>query len=164
MNYLRQVLAAGRAVFEQTTGVQCQPDWLQIADFDSETLYGLRRDAEGIPAVQPAARLRPGNVEALGYFHLLLRQAGATQLPDGYELSGRSIRVINGAEAILGSLRTKFIEPPVTVTSDIVVAVGATDLGLPSNVIRGGRAGDLIRPAAAGDWFDVNGARAELNI
>lgn len=164
MNYLRQVLAAGRTVFEQTTGVQCHPAWLQIADFDSETLYGLRRDAEGIPAVQPATRLRPGNVEALGYFHLLLRQAGATQLPDGYELNGRSIRVINGAEAILGSLRTKFIEPPVAVTSDIVVAVGATDLGLPSNVIRGGRTGNLIRPAAAGDWFDVNGARAELNI
>src|SRR3546814_13701683 len=67
------------------------------------------------------------NVEALGYFHLLLRQAGATQIPEGYELNGRSIRVINGAEAVLGSLRTKFIEPPVAVTSEIVVAVGATD-------------------------------------
>ncbi|WP_024897864.1 hypothetical protein [Brucella rhizosphaerae] len=164
MNYLRQVLTAGRNVFEQTTGVQCHPDWLQVADFDSETLYGLRRDAEGVPAMQPATRLRPGNVEALGYFHLLLRQAGATQLSDGYELNGRSIRVVNGAEAILASLRTKFIEPPVAVTSDIVVAVGATDLGLPSNVVRGGKAGDLIRPAAGGDWFDLKGACAELNI
>lgn len=163
-NYLRQVLAAGRAIFEQSTGVPCDSDWLQIADFDSETLYGLRRDAEGVPADQPAKRLRPGNVEALGYFHLLLRQAGATQLADGYALNGRSIRVINGAEAILESLRAKFIEPPVAVASDIVVAVGATHLGLPSNVIRGGRAGNLMRPAAAGDWFDLNGARVELNI
>src|SRR5690606_30426865 len=116
------------------------------------------------PGVQPATRLRPGNVEALGYFHLLLRQAGATQRPDGYELNGRSIRVINGSEAILGSLRTKFIEPPTTMASDIVVAVGATDLGVPSNVVRAGRSGDLIRPEAAGNWFDLNGARAELNI
>ena len=72
--------------------------------------------------------------------------------------------MINGASTILGSLKAKFIEPPVAITSDIVVAVGATDLGLPSNVVRGGRSGDLIRPDAAGDWFDLNGARAELNI
>jgi len=163
-NYLRQVLAAGRAVFEASTGVQCDPGWLEVAVFDSETLYGLRRDAEGVPAGQPATRIRPGNVEALGYFHLLLRQAGATQRPGGYDLNGRSIRVINGAEAVLGSLRAKFIEPPIAVTSDIVVAVGATDLGLPSNVVRGGRSGDLIRPDAAGNWLDLNGARAELNI
>lgn len=164
INYLRQVLAAGRAVFEASTNVQCNPEWLNVADYDSETLYGLRRDAEGVSAVQPATRIRPGNVEALGYFHLLLRQAGATQRPDGYDMNGRSIRVINGAESILSSLRTKFIEPPVAIASDIVVAVGALDLGLPSNVIRGGRTGNLIRPDAVGDWYDVNGARAELNI
>jgi hypothetical protein len=164
MNYLRQVLAAGQAVFEETTGIQCNPDWLNITAYDSETLYGLRRDAEGVPALQPATLIRPGNVESLGFFHLLLRQAGATQRPDGYDLNGRSVRVINGASAILGSLRTKFIEPPVAITSDIVVAVGATDLGLPGNVVRGGTSGDLIRPDAAGDWFDLNGARAELNI
>lgn len=162
-NYLRQVLAAGRAVLE-ASGVQCDPDWCEVADFDSETLYGLRRDAEGVPAGQPATRIRPGNVEVLGYFHLLLRQAGATQRQDGYDLNGRSIRVINGAEAVLGSLKTRFIEPPAAVASDMVVAVGATDLGLPSNVVRSGRTGDLIRPSAVGEWFDLHGARAELNI
>lgn len=164
MNYLRQVLTAGQAVFEEATGTPCNPAWFDITAYDSETLYGLRRDAEGVPALKPATLIRPGNVEALGYFHLLLRQAGATQCPDGYDLNGRSIRVINGGSAILGSLRTKFIEPPVAISSDIVVAVGATDLGLPSNVVRSGRSGDLIRPDAAGDWFDFNGAREELNI
>lgn len=163
-NYLRQVLSAGQAVFEEAIGAPCEPDWLDIADFDSEILYGLRKDAEGVPALQPATLTRPGNVELLGFFHLLLRQAGATQRPDGYDLGGRSIRVVNGASAILGSLKTKFIAPPAAVTSDVVVAVGATDLGLPGNVVRGGRSGDLIRPDAAGDWFDLNGARAELNI
>jgi len=164
MNYLRQVLAAGQAIFEESTGIPCDPEWLDVSAYDSETLYGLRRDAEGIPALQPATLIRPGNVEALGYFHLLLRRAGATQRPDGYDLNGRSIRVINGASAILGSLRAKFIEPPVAIASDIVVAVGATDLGLPSNVVRRGKSGDLIRPDAAGDWFDLNGGRQELNI
>ena len=74
-NYLRQVLDAGRAAFEQTTGVQCDPAWLTVGNFDSESLYGLRRDAEGVSAAEPAKLLRPANPEALGFFHLLLRRA-----------------------------------------------------------------------------------------
>jgi len=163
-NYLRQVLDAGRAAFEHATGVACDPAWLEIGNFDSEALYGLRRDAEGVSATEPATLLRPKNPEALGFFHLLLRQAGAAQRAHGYELNGRSIRVINGAQSILGTLRGKFVEPPAALQSDIVVAVGATDLGVPDNVVRGGRAGDVIRPDTAGEWFDLNGARAALGI
>ena len=164
MNYLRQVLNAGRGVFEQTTGASCDDAWLKVEKFDSETLYGWRRDAEGVPASKPATQIRPGNGEALGFFHLLLRQAGAIQRPDGYKLNGRVVRVINGAEAILANLRAKFVEPPATLAADVVVAVGATDLGMPSNVVRAGRMRDVIRPDTGGTWFDVSGARAELNI
>jgi hypothetical protein len=163
-SYLRQVLAGGRVIFEQTTGIACDPTWLEMADFDSETLYGWRRDAQGVSTAEPATRIRPGNSEALGFFHLLLRRAGATQRADGYDLNGRVIRVINGAESVLGSLRAKFIEPPVATTADIVVAVGATDLGVPSNIVRSGRAGDLVRPETGGRWLDLPSARAELNI
>lgn len=163
-NYIRQVLAAGQAIFEQAAGVACDPAWLDIAEFDSETLYGWRRDAEGTPAGEPAIKMRPGNSEALGFFHLLLRQAGAQQLAAGYEMNGRTIRVLNGAGAVLGSLRSRFVEAPVVLTADVVVAVGATDLGLPGNVVRQGRVGDVIRPEAGGAWFDVAGARAELNL
>jgi hypothetical protein len=48
--------------------------------------------------------------------------------------------------------------------SDIVVAVGATDLGVPDNVVRSGRAGDVLRPDPAGEWYDLLGARAALGI
>ncbi|MER9938709.1 SIR2 family protein [Mesorhizobium sp. M0088] len=163
-NYLRQVLDAGRAAFEQATGVQCDPAWIDVGNFDSETLYGLRRDAEGVSAAEPAKLLRPANPEALGFFHLLLRQAGAVQRADGYDLNGRSIRVLNGAQSILGTLRGKFVEPPAAMRSDIVVAVGATDLGVPDNVVRSGRTGDVIRPDPAGEWYDLPGARAALGI
>jgi len=163
-NYLRQVLDAGRTAFEQTTGIQCDPAWLSVENFDSEALYGLRRDAEGVSAAEPAKLLRPANTEALGFFHLLLRQAGAAQRSDGYELNGRSIRVINGAQAVLGTIRGRFIEPPAAMQSDIVVAVGATNLGVPGNVVRSGRPGDVIRPAPAGEWYDLPGARTELGI
>lgn len=163
-NYLRQVLDAGRAAFEQATGVQCDPAWLEIGDFDSEALYGLRRDAEGVSVAEPATLLRPANPEALGFFHLLLRQAGAVQNADGYDFNGRSIRVVNGAQRVLGTLRGRFVEPPAAIEADIVVAVGATDLGVPNNVIRSGRAGDLIRPDAGGEWYDLAGARTALGI
>ena len=163
-NYLRQVLDAGRAAFEHATGAQCDPAWLDVANFDSEALYGLRRDAEGISASEPAKLLRPANPEALGFFHLLLRRAGAVQRPDGYELHGRSIRVLNGAQSILGTLRGRFVEPPAAVQSDIVVAVGATDIGVPDNVVRSGRPGDVIRPQSTGEWYDLLGARTLLGI
>ncbi|WP_338283860.1 SIR2 family protein, partial [Sinorhizobium sp. KGO-5] len=154
-NYLRQVLEAGRAAFEQATKAQCDPAWLDVGNFESEALYGLRRDAEGVSAAEPAKLLRPANPEALGFFHLLLRQAGAVQRADGYDLNGRSIRVINGAQSILGTLRGKFVEPPAAMQCDIVVAVGATDLGVPDNVVRSGRTGDVIRPDPAGEWYDL---------
>lgn len=163
-NYLRQVLEAGRATFEEAMGAACQNACFDIANFDSETLYSLRRDAEGNPSTEPATQIRPGNCEALGFFHLLLRNAGATQRAEGYELDGRIIRVINGAERILSRLRSRFSEPPAAIPADIVVAVGATDLGVPNNVVRDGRAGDVIRPKAGGAWFDLQGARAELDI
>ena len=163
-NYLRQVLDAGRAAFEHATGVACDPGWLEVGNFDSEILYGLRRDSEGVSAAEPAKLLRPANPEALGFFHLLLRQAGAVQRADGYDLNGRSIRVLNGAQCVLGTLRGKFVEPPAAMQSDIVVAVGSTDLGVPDNVVRSGRAGDVIRPDPAGEWYDLPGARAALGI
>lgn len=163
-NYLRQVLVAGQAAFEHATGVQCDPAWLDIGNFDTEALYGLRRDAEGMSAAEPAKLLRPANPEALGFFHLLLRRAGAVQRADGYDLNGRTIRVLNGALSILGTLRGKFVEPPAAMHSDIIVAVGATDLVVPGNVVRSGRVGDVIRPDPAGEWYDLPGARTALGI
>ena len=164
VNYLQQILDAGRNEFEQTTGNQCDPDWLTIDRAGSETLYGLRRDAEGVPACKPATRIRPRESEVLGYFHLLLRQAGAIQVPSGYKLNERIVRVINGAGKFLTSLRTSFDEPPAATVADVVVAVGATDLSVPANVVREGRVGDTVRPCAPGTWLDENNAVVELGL
>ena len=163
-NYIRQVIAAGQQALEQELDVPLDPAWLDVADSDSETLYGWRRDAEGVPIGKPATKRWPENGEVLGFFHLLLRQAGAQQKGDAYEMTGRTIRVINGRGEFLGNLRTRFVEAPVIPNADIVVAVGATDLGLPGNIVRCGRVGDFIRPEPGGKWFDMSSAREELNI
>lgn len=163
-NYLRQVLAAGRAAFEAATGVACDHAWLNVAGLDSESLYDWRRDAEGVPVGRPAMTNRPRNGEALGYFHLLLRRAGAAQNAQGYTLNGRRIRVINGAESILSSIAARFVEAPALSSADVFVAVGAVDLGLPAHVVRPGTPGSVMRPAAGGEWFTFERAQAELGV
>lgn len=163
-NYLRAVLAAGKTAFEASSGGACDPAWLEPPDLDNDALYNLRRDAEGVPGSKPARRLKPDQCEILGLFHLLLRQAGAAPTARGYDLAGRSIRVVNGAGAVLNQLRTKFVEAPVIDSTDIVVAAGATNLPLPPNVVRPGAAGSFIRPAAMGNWYDLGEARVELGI
>jgi len=163
-NYLKAMLVAGRVAFEESAGVQCEQDWLLIPNFDSETLYGLRRDAEGVPAGQPATHCIPAACEILGAFHLMLRRAGAVATAQGYEFNNLSIRVVNGAGSVLSKLKARFVEAPAVPPTDIVVAPGATPLPLPANVVRPGQAGNFIRPAAVAAWFDLEGARAELGI
>ncbi len=163
-NYLRQVLDAGRAALEAELGAAVDPAWLEVADRDAETLYSWRRDAEGAPVGSPATGKHPANAQAVGYFHLLMRRAGAVHHTDGYELAGRTVRVLNGAGALLNDMRSRFLEAPSIPRAEVVVAAGATDLGVPGNIVRQGRVGNLIRPAAGGVWMDVANARAELNV
>ena len=164
-NYLRQVFEAGWESLENQSGASCDPTWFELENLDSEALYGWRRDAEGVPCGKPATKKQPENIELLGFFHLLLRQAGATAHEAGYDVNGRTIRVINGRGASLSTLRSEFSdEPPAVVRADMIVAVTATDLGSPDNIVRSGRAGDIIRPEPVAAWFDMNGARRELGI
>lgn len=163
-NYLRQVLDSGRATFEGNIAAPIDPNWLDVPDRDVETLYGWRRDAEGVPAGVPAIKMHPANCNVLGFFHLLLRHAGAQYHAEGYELNGRKVRVLNGAGALLSEMQSLFVEAPTVPTADVIVAVGATDLGVPGNIVRRGQVGSVVRPAAGGEWFDMAGARAELNV
>ena len=163
-NYLKMVLAAGRVAFEESAGVPCQQGWLEIDDFDTLTLYSLRRDAEGVPPGKPATLPQPVQCEILGVFHLLMRQAGAIQTPQGYTMGGRLVRVVNGAGAALSKLKANFAEAPVVDSVDVVVAPGATNLPGPANVIRAGKVGNFIRPLSGAAWFDLNDARVELGI
>jgi hypothetical protein len=163
-NYARQVLAAGKTVFVAKTGVACDPAWLTVVGLDGEALYNWRRDAEGVPAGKPAMAKSPQNVDLLGYFHLLLRSAGAVQQPQGYTFAGQSIRVVNGAGSDLSIVAKRFIEAPAAPTADIFVAAGSIDLGLPSHLVRPGTAGSVVRPGASGKWLTIEQAHVELGI
>jgi SIR2-like domain len=162
--YLRKVLHAGKAALEEQIDGSCDPAWFDVADNDSETLYGLRRDAEGVPSGLPAKLKAPGSCEVLGLFHLLLRRAGAVSTAQGYALRGKTIRVINGANSVLSRLQARFLEAPSIPRADVIAAIGAEDFGLPGNIVRQGRVGDIMRPAAGGRWLDLKGARELLQV
>lgn len=163
-SYARRVLDAGSAVFTAKTGLTCNPVWLSVADLDGEALYDWRRDAEGVPAGKPAIARSPQNVDLLGYFHLLLRRAGAVQQPQGYTLAGQSIRVVNGAGSDLSTVARRFIEAPTAPTADFFVAAGSMDLGLPGHLMRPGITGSVVRPGAGGKWLTIEQAQTELGI
>lgn len=163
-SYARAVLAAGIGVFKAATGVAFDPAWLKVEGLDGEALYDWRRDAEGVPAGEPAMTKKPQNVDLLGFFHLLLRSAGALQQSSGYTLGGRSIRVINGAGFDLSTVSRRFTEAPAVPTADVFVATGSLDLVVPSHVIRPGTAGSVVRPGASGKWLTLEQARAELDV
>lgn len=162
--YLRQVLASGVAAFSVASGTACPQALLTILETDSELLYDWRRDAEGCPSDKAARTRRPQHCDVVGMMHLLIRNAGGTVDGAYYRLDGRTIRVVNGANAMLSEIRARFVSAPAGQWADVVVAVGAYDIGLPGNVVREGRAGDLVRPAAGGVWFDTDDGRLELGL
>lgn len=158
------MMSTGRAALETELGETCEPTLLDVPSGDAETLYQMRRDAEGVPAHQPPVAKHPRNAEILGLFHLLLRRAGASQAGAFHKLGGKTIRVVNGAGKMRASVRASFAEPPSLPQADITACVGATDYLLPHNVVRPGRPNDIMRPENGSKWVDFNGARELLGV
>lgn len=161
--YIRQVLLFGQESFEQQTGVECDPTWFDTS-LSEEDQYRWRRDAEGRAPLRPPKRKRPERNEVLGFFHLLLRQAGATITAEGYSLNGQSIRVVDGSKRMLSSLQQELIEPPAAAVSGLVVCVGSEDLGLPGNIVRSGEPGSILRPGQDSLFVTHQTAREMLGI
>ncbi len=162
--YVSKAIAAGKTAFEQEVGFEADPTWLEVGDLDNEVLHQWRRDAEGKPNTLAPNKREPEKTDLFGFFHLLLRRAGGQRSAAGYVLRDRTIRALNGAGAILSTMRANFGEAPVGSDEDIVVAVGAMDFGLPADIVREGRPGDIVRKQPVAPWLNFEQARAELGI
>jgi hypothetical protein len=140
------------------------------APFDAlagEDLYNLRREAEGIPYTRAATlKAPPASAAQAAYVHVMLLNAGATNLGAWLQHGGRSIRVVNGAGQGLTDVQGRYKEPPTVAQSDIVVCAGAIELGVPARVIAPGRGGSTIRPAPGGStrWLTLEQSQAELGL
>lgn len=162
--WLGQMLRSARGTLQALTGTQPAAGLFEVAETDPDVLYSRRRDAEGSSPDAPARRKAPPDGPVLGLFHLLLRQAGAVESGTSYEFAGRRVRVVNGSNMILSTMRDRFKEPPSVQPDDIVACVGATSIGTPGNIVRTGRPRDLMRPSGSSNWLDFESARAELGI
>jgi len=140
------------------------------APFDAlrgDDLYNLRRDAEGVPYTR-AARLKapaPDAAQAAS-MHVMLLNAGATNLGAWLQHGGQSIRVVNGAGRGLTDVQGGYKEPTTVAQSDIVVCAGAIELGVPAKLIAPGRGASTIRPTPGGSarWLTLEQAQVELGL
>jgi len=140
------------------------------APFDAlegEDLYNLRRDTEGIPYTRAATlKAPPASAAQAAYVHVMLLNAGATNLGAWLQHGGRSIRVVNGAGQGLTDVQGRYKEPPTVMQSEIVVCAGAIELGVPARVIASGRGASTIRPAPGGSarWLTFEQSQVELGL
>lgn len=136
-------------------------------DFESNDLYSLRCDAEGIPYDGAAKRKEPdAGAAGAAYAHMILLNAGATKEGAWLKYDGQSIRIINGAGQGLAQVKEKYKEAPTFPQSDIVVCAGAFDFGTPARVIDSGRGASTVRPGSGGmaKWLTLDDAKVELSI
>jgi hypothetical protein len=132
-----------------------------------EDLYNLRRDAQGVPYNRAATwKVPEQNASQVAFVHMKLLNAGATQQGAWLEHGGRTIRVINGSGQGLANVQAGYKEPPPISQSEIVVCVGAMNLGVPARVIASGRGASMIRPTPGGSatWLTFEEALVELAL
>lgn len=140
------------------------------APFDAlagEDLYNLRRDAEGVPYTRAATLKAPAsNAAQAASAHVMLLNAGATNLGAWLQHGGRSIRVVNGAGQGLTDVQARYKEPTTVAQSEIVVCAGAIELGVPARLIAPGRGASTIRPTPGGAarWLTLEKAQLEFGL
>jgi hypothetical protein len=138
------------------------PDGLSDDDF-----YNFRRDAEGVPYNRAATHKVPSpDMAQVALVHMQFFNAGATRSKAWFERGGNSIRIINGAGQGFEQVQERYREPAAIPQSDIVVCVGAIQLGVPAKLIPSGSAGSIVRPAGGGpsSWLTREQAQVTLGI
>lgn len=88
------------------------------------------------------------NTAQSAFAHMLLLNAGASKQGAWYEYEEQSIRIVNGAGQGLADVESRYKEPITVGHADIIVCAGATDLGVPANLIPKGRGESVVRPAS----------------
>lgn len=162
--YIRKLLSSGINAIAHEFAVQCEAEWLEQPELTNEDLYQWRRDAEGIGFVELPRRKSPVDGEMLGFVHLMLRRAGAVVSGSRYELNGRAIRVVNGSQWKISTLKEKFQNAPAANDDDMVICVGSYESGLPGNMVRTGEPGSVVRPESKSRFVTVEDARVELGL
>ncbi len=164
--FLRELMRIGTAAFAQfRPGVAIDPQWQNIAPLTNDQLYSWRRDAEGRTAREPAVKLIPDiTAEAAALAHILARSKGWVEKDAGYEKGGKTIRIVNAAGRFIDGTKSAFSEAPAVMETDVVVCAGATDLGVPADIVRDSDPANVIRGGSTSTWMDLPTAINELQL
>lgn len=161
--WIRRFYESGRTLVTASGGAM--PTSATPDSISGEELYNLRRDVEGVPYTRAAILKKPPiTAQQTSQFYLELLGAGARQEGAWLRHRGQAIRVVNGAGRNLSEMRSAYVEPGVAPKADVVVCVGALDVGVPSRIIPAGSGSSVVR-SAPGDgsrWVTSETARAEF--
>lgn len=164
--FFRQMLAQGAAEFAALRpGVQLAPGITDAPALSASAYYAWRRDATGVTNQEPVRSARPDQTcQATGLAHVLVRQSGGAANDIGYALNGTTVRVVNGAGRLLSKVRNDLAAGPAVVEADVVICAGATDLGVPGDIVRDQQPATTVRPGVEGRWMTLPLAIEELQL
>lgn len=134
---------------------------------DNESLFDLRRDAEGLPYTRAAmTKTPPPHSEQASYLRLALLQNGANEDGSWLRHRGTSIRVVNGGGKFLETVRSSYVEPPTMPKADIIVSAGSARSSVPASIIAKGRGLSIVRPlpGTTSRWLTLDEAMDEFRI
>lgn len=164
--WLKKFFRLGKPLID-ATGPPCPSAAYVPPPGPMSDLYDLRRDAEGVPSPRAAQTRTPSAATAqAAYAHLLLVRGNATRNGAWYEHAGKSVRVVNGAGEFLATVRERYVEPPAVAQPDFIVCAGATDFGIPAQLIATGQGASTVRPAPGGTtkWITLDAAKTEWQL
>lgn len=150
--FIRRAIAKGAAAYELAAGHSPTAANLESPDLDNEILWQVRRDLLGCKPGKPARQAMPHDEPAVGLTLLQIREAGGTADGSYWTVGGRVVRVIRGSGSFLHALEAEYRwDMPPIAAPDVVVAVGADDVGLPADLAR--RPDGSIARGAGPSWM-----------
>jgi hypothetical protein len=175
MSWVRRFYAFGQPVLDATDAAATTvPALAAVAPanpspdtLDTEALFDLRRDVEGLPYTRAATtKTPPAHSEQASYLRLALLQDGANEEGSWLRHRGTSIRIVNGGGRFLETVRSSYVEPPTMPEADIIVSAGSVRSSVPPSIIAKGRGLSIVRPSAGtiSRWLTLDEAVVELNI
>lgn len=136
-SFVRQALIHGVALYEEVYGDAPSGDLLEAPQISNQEFWQVRRDLLGCEPFKPIVARQPHAEPLVGLTILQLRRSGAIADGSYWALDGNRFRVIRAANEALHKVEARYArEIAPSVAPDVVVAVGAQDLGLPANVAR----------------------------
>ncbi|WP_145200040.1 SIR2 family protein [Sphingobium sp. B2] len=150
--FIHRAIAKGVAAYELLVGHPPSAPSLEAPDLDNDTLWQVRRDLLGCKPSKPARQSMPHDEPAVGLTLLQIREAGGTADGPYWKVGGRVVRVIRGSGSFLHALEGEYRwDMPPVAAPDVVVAVGADDVGLPADLAR--RPDGSIARGAGPSWM-----------